>query len=573
MKTIVIFLYILLGLAACLPQVPKYPFQNPESLNQDAQKLSDDLEAYIKLWYQGKASDVIPENLLPKGYETDRYKNIRLVKYENIDPKQQWVTRPAHEIDFNKLYGAFPDPHCTYLLSPVIYAPFGAKLHIEGDFPYCRFFNIQVSPPFDPHEYRYAKWSGKGEVGIVDSDIIPKAGNVNPFLPNGNRLAKNRAYKVVYEMAIGNPSKLDPSHRLPYRGKGDIRYGSAIQVQGPWGLDTKSGHGRGIWDFGDVWVRYYAIDKDKFPSGGVDLPKMYFELKSGEKFFVIADFEGLIKQSETTMSNRVIGNNDPASYNGHTTGWDKQFGIFLQISTGGSKALYKEKEADKQYIRNLDLGVNGRGENQPPPASYEPHATGCNYTGYLTTGTSIKKGKVFVLTGKLPTFPDTRNGAKTLEKAQCRYWSITSYDADFPFVKIAGLENTSVMDDEIVLDKDRNYIIVYSRPEDRPQNATKENGVTWVNWGQTGTQVFTLRWISVSPEWIFELTPNEINLPWAKSTWSGTQYNKTLVGENKQGFLKEYHPIKHYLKKESFEKLGNRLSPDMIPAWTSKEGD
>jgi hypothetical protein len=148
-----------------------------------------------------------------------------------------------------------------------------------------------------------------------------------------------------------------------------------------------------------------------------------------------------------------------------------------------------------------------------------------------------------------------------------RYWSITSYDAEFPFSEIKGLENTSVMDDELVLNANREYIIVYSRAEDRPRNATAANGVTWVDWGRTCIQSFTLRWISVGPEWSFERTPHELNLPWAKSTWSGSQYDPALVGRNRPGFLQAYHPVKHYLTKEAFELLGDQLTPAKLPEW------
>ncbi len=556
-------------LIQCVPAPPKYPFiANYDSLNVEAKKISDSLEWYIKEWHAGKASETLPLRYVPKGYDTGRYKDFRLVKFEKINPKKQWVFRPTHSIDHSRLYGSFPDPHVSYLLAPVLLAPFGTKVYIEGDFPYCRFFNVQVSPPFDAHEYRYDKWSGKGEVSIVDADMIPKPGSQNPFLPNADRTVKNRAYQIVYEMAMGNPCEVDPTHRPGYRGNGKIRYGSAIQYQGPWAMNKKSGHTRGIWDFGDLWMRYYAIDKDKDVYAGVEIPKIYYELKSGEKFFIEVNCDGMVKASETTMAQRHKGNADPAPYNGANVGWDKQFGIFLQISTGVSHALYKEKESDKEYIRKLDLGVNGRGENMPPPACYEPHATTCAYAAILTSGTSIKKGKVFIITGKLPTFPDTRNGEKVFKPAQCRYWSITSYDAEFPFSKVKGLEQTSVMDDELVLDKDRKYIIVYSRPEDRPINATKENGVTWVDWGYTCTQSFTIRWISVTPEWDFEKSPTETHMPWSKSTWSGTQFAKGFIGTNDTtGYMGGYHPVKHYMTKKDFESLGNNLDAYKIPDW------
>jgi hypothetical protein len=36
---------------------------------------------------------------------------------------------------------------------------------------------------------------------------------------------------------------------------------------------------------------------------------------------------------------------------------------------------------------------------------------------------------------------------------------------------------------QVPLDDDGFYTIVVSRPEDRPKNATHENGITWIDWG------------------------------------------------------------------------------------------
>jgi hypothetical protein len=35
---------------------------------------------------------------------------------------------------------------------------------------------------------------------------------------------------------------------------------------------------------------------------------------------------------------------------------------------------------------------------------------------------------------------------------------------------------------QVPLDKDGNYTIVYGRKEDRPNNATLENGTAWIGW-------------------------------------------------------------------------------------------
>lgn len=567
--SIIISLILFYG---CLPKPPIYPFAGKSTvqIETEAQLWSDNLEAYIKEWYKGNKSSEIPNQLLPVGLDTAQFKNFKLIKYEYIDPDKQWATRLAHKIDFNKMYASFPDPNCSYIVLPALCAPFKSKLVIEGDFPYSRFFDIQVSPPFESTEYRYAKWAGKGEVGIVDVDIVPNEGCINPFIIGNDRLTEKRAYKVEFTMAIGNPTKLNNgAHQPPYyRGKGNSRFASALQFQGPWGIDKKHGHGRGLYDLGDIWIRYYAIDKNKDVYGGVKLPKAYYQLESGEKFFIEYDFKKFVEIANATMPNRKIGNSHSAKYNGPIVGWNKAYGIYLSISTGLAKALDKTSPKDKEYIRKLDLGVNGRGENQPAPACYEPHATGCNYINYLQRGFSIKKDYVIVLTGKLPTFPDTRNSAKEMTKAQCRYFSFTTYDADFPFAKLPGLEQSSVMDDEIKIDDERKYMIVYSRVEDKPTNATANNNVTWVNYGNTCTQAITLRWMSVGPDWAFDKTPNETNLPWNKVIWSATQYDSSLIElNNHTGFLGWYLPQVHYMSKKDFEKLGNNLKADNIPIW------
>jgi hypothetical protein len=99
---------------------------------------------------------------------------------------------------------------------------------------------------------------------------------------------------------------------------------------------------------------------------------------------------------------------------------------------------------------------------------------------YLVTYLSRQFGPVYVMQGKMPTFPDTYagkdgKGAATLAEAQTQYWSMVSCEAVPSGQVVDGLT-----DFQIPLDKDRNYTIVVSRPEDRPKNATLENGVAWM---------------------------------------------------------------------------------------------
>lgn len=554
--------------SGCFPliPVPAYPYQKPAQVVAEARRISDALETYVKNWLDGKVPAQIPDKLLPQGMDR-AVKHLYLQKPEDLIPEKQWLIRETETIDFKALHGYFPDPHATYMTLGVFYAPFGSRLVVEGEFPHSRFFDIQASPSFNPNVYYYNKSLGAGEVSIVDADIEPLPGQTNPFRVGANRNARNRSYRVTFDLAVGNAAKLNPAFKPPfYRASGNKRIASAIQYQGPWGKDTKHGHGRGLWDTGALWIRYYAIDNGKGPLGGVPLPKAYYVLPDGRKYYINADFSEAIPKANLTIPARWTLPGDPPAFWGPLAGWDKQFGIFLSIIQGFAGVLGIK---DKQYIRDLDLGVTGRGEDQPPPGNYEPSDSTCTYINYLGRGISLGWGKIAVLTGKLPSFPDTRNGAAKMPSAQIRYWSITGYDANVdPNQKLPGVAVTSVMDDEIVLDSQRRYTIVYSRAEDRPANATALSGVTWVNWGPTAAHTWTLRWMSVAPEWNMAIAPNQANLSWTKTTWSGKHYDKRLIGENDHdGFLGEYLPQVHYMTKTEFEALGKRVNSASVPVW------
>lgn len=566
------FLSVLI--VSCSPKVPPYPYENSQKVIEEAQTISEGLERHVDLWLEGKADARIPDNLLPDGRDP-RYGEYTLIRYQDIDPNTQWGVRKAEEINWNALHGSFPDPHATYLGIFSLLVPFGHKVHIEGEYPYARFFDIQITGSFDPKTYYYQLGFGEGEVPIVDVDIPPLSGNVNPYLPGANRFAKNRRYRVTYDMAIGDPTKLNPkAFNPPYRDSSPERYGSGIKYQGPWGDPNWKKkedsalkevlHGRGRFSTGAIWVRYYAIDRNKDYLGGVALPKVWYETPEGQKYFIqISNREEAFADINKTQPLKERPPKDPGAHLGKSVGWDKQYGIMLSGLTGIAKSTHLYT---KEYVRNLHLGVTGRGENQPGAGGIEPHATGCTYINYLLRGMSLGEGKVVVLTGKMPTYPNTRQGARTMKPAQMRYWSLTSYDnSDWNFL---GAAVHSIMDDEIILDKDRNYIIIFSREKDRPANATRKNGVTWVNWGNIDEVSWTLRWMSVEPDHAFALSPDEKLLPWSQATWSGTEYNPDLVAKNNHnGILKDYLPKVHYLESKDFENLGNKFLSEDIPLW------
>ena len=554
----------LLSLSGCLPQAVPYPYKNPESLKKEASALSSELEKYVYGWLKGVNPKNIPNHLIPQGVNLEDNHDFYLQRFEEIDPTKQWLIRESENLNFDSLKAGVPDPHVTYFALGTSLAPFGSKLVIEGEYPYCRFFSFQISPPFDGKGYCINRALGPTEVSLVDTDIKPLPGSSNPFLPGANRKVKDRKYRVTFDLAIGDPVGLNPSFKPPYRGLGNNRAGGLIQNQGP--LYKKFG-GKGPWNLGLVWIRYYAPDKDKGSMAGVPIPKAYYVLPTGEKYFINSNFNGFIANTNRRQQAKVSAAKEPDKSIGPDVGWGKSFGILRSLGEGGMRALKKTRPEDTAYIGKLELGATGRGEKQPAPYHYERSATENNYVTYLGRSMNLGKDKVIILTGKLPTFPDTRPGESTFNTAQLRYWSLTTYDYN-PLRKTLGCAVSSVMDDEVVLDANRRYIIVYSRAEDRPKNATKQHGVTWVNWGPISDLGILLRWVSVEPEWSISNNPHERNLPWATASSSGSRYNPKLTFTNDQkGFLGEYQPKVHYMSRGDFELLGTSLEATKIPDW------
>ena len=544
------------------PAPPAYPYGDAQEVTRQARCISTAFENYVKAWMDGKAPAEIPRQFLPPGTNFKDFSSFRLVRESEIDPQRQWAVRPAHTVDQNQLYGSYPDPHATYLMLPALYAPFGTKVIIEGEFPHARFFDIQLTPSFDPKNYHYDGAIGVGEVPLVDADIEPLPGHTNPYRVGANRKAEKRGYRVEYTMAIGDPVKLNPAFRPPhFRGQGNKRIGGAIMFQGPWGAKNSDGHKRGVWDVGQLWLRYYAPDKGTEPLAGVPLPKVTYKLPDGRKYFVEAD----IKSFLATINRRVAltkdeyTSPDPKLHETEEYGWFKQTGIFRSIMGGIASGT---GWGGKEYVRQLDKGVAGRGEDLPAPNNYEQSATSATYIDYLVRGVSLDKGQIVVLKGKLPTYPATRGGKAVMPKSEVRYWSITGYHVpiglDFLGTLLgaknpSGVEVHSVMDDEIKLDANRNYTLVFSRAQDRPVNATRENGVTWVDWGHSGRVSWTLRWLTVGPEWKGPMTPSHEKLGWTGDGIAEGFKESSISKNTHQGALGPYLPVVDYMTKAEFE--------------------
>jgi hypothetical protein len=527
----------------------------------------------------GRVGAEIPAAFIPPGVNRRDHSRFTLKRESEIEPETQWVIRPAHQIDPARLYGSFPDPNCTYLVA-LLFAPFGCSLTMEGRFPRARFFNVQISPSFDPRSYRYDGGIGVGEAPIVDADIDPEPGSVNPFRVGADRTTENRAYRLHFDLAIGDPTTLNPGFQPPFfRQSGNRRVGGALFHQGPWGAyPWIGGHGRGPWDIGQLWVRYYAPDRGLGPLAGAPLPRLIYRLPDGRGFWVDVDHRGLDARANRTVSLRPATAEPSArEHNDHTIGWGKQVGIFRGVIGG---IAMNTRGGDQAYVRALDRGVAGRGHDLSAPNNYEQSATSCTYIDYLARSMTCGDGKVVVLTGKLPRIPRTRDGQARMEGGEARYWSLVGYHIPdgWDFVRalspdaVNGVAQHAVMDEEVVLQNDRRYVICLSRRQDRPRNATADAGVTWVDWGAAPKVSWTLRWMTVGPDWSAPNAPTPAKVG-PHGDWAHPAMDPRLMFRNtdQTGLLGPYQPRVHYMPVGAFEALGARVLPERVPAWTAND--
>jgi hypothetical protein len=95
-----------------------------------------------------------------------------------------------------------------------------------------------------------------------------------------------------------------------------------------------------------------------------------------------------------------------------------------------------------------------------------------------------------VLRGRLPNVPETYGGQRVFTRGQLRYWSMCSVSMQ-PY----GATDTvgCVNDSRLATSRRGWYTLVVSAPEDRPANARRRCGVTWLPFGIRPTAALVMR--------------------------------------------------------------------------------
>ncbi len=409
----------------------------------------------------------------------------------------------------------WPDTQSTYFIGRLA-MPAGSSLTLNFAYPHARYFQFAL--------YRWERNTFVATDALAGPEIEPDPGSTNPFRVGANRLAERRNFtlRILAEAAPADPKQR--ARNTVYAGKGGGELEGVIRIYLPdqgsdgagWGPAAAASGGRGL-------PTYSATLADGTKLSAAEVVKQFARpIKGPTKQPVTAEqWEELLhaKTNDPTL--------DPATSPARKDPkWEKFWTLRYSV-VGAFKT--PEERAKIPYAGAMEGGGD--------PA-----------TEYLITYLSRLFGPVYVMRGKMPTFPNTYAGAggkglEVMPDAQTQYWSLVSCEAAPSGQIVDGLT-----DMQVPLDADRNYTIVVSRKEDRPKNATLENGVAWMEWSPRGEGIDGPKNRADFGMLMLRIMANNPN--WAQSP------DKVTKPGMEEAVMGPYYPRGYYTDKATFEAQG-----------------
>lgn len=407
----------------------------------------------------------------------------------------------------------WPDTQSTYFLSQ-LNMPAGSSLTFRGEFPRARYFKFAL--------YR-AEQNTFVSIGedLAGKHIVPDTGSTNPFVVGNSRLADQRSYTVRL-IAVDPPT--NPADRVPntlYAGRSGGLLQMVMRIYMPdqgqdgagWGPSDQPSRARGLPSYDGTLADGTKLD-------AADVVRQFVRPMTENTKQPMNDSQWIdlvnAKDNDPTLDPATA----PAPSNPK---WVKYWTLPYSII-----GAFKTPEARTKIP--YQAAMDGGGDPS---------------TQYLLTFLSRKFGPVYVMRGRMPTFPDTfagtdGRGLSIMPDAQTQYWSLVSGEAAPSGQIVDGLTDL-----QVPLDSERNYTIVVSRREDRPKNATPENGIAWLEWSPRGEgltdprnredfAILMIRMMANSPDW--NQSPDYVTKP----------------GEE-ESVMGPYLPRGEYVTREAFE--------------------
>ena len=390
------------------------------------------------------------------------------------DPQDCFWTSVFDEQNGNLFY---PDTGVNYYLGRVNLPPSG-EMVIRGRYPHARYISFNAySEDFQPTD------------ALADVDIAPDPRSTNPFVAGHRRDLPLRDY-TVRVVPDAPPAEREPN-------------------------TVYLGDDRGPRYTASIVYRVYLPDRGRDQFGGVGLPEVSVRMPDGSEVEQPAACTALTDQPSTGVTATDQRSGGPAVPN-YTTAkkrprWHRFFNVPRTMLSQFSPTLADAYGADSRG------GFFSDGNN-----------------AYVYAFMARELGPVLVLRGRVPRVPATYDGERRMGRGQLRYWSLCTVSMQpYGVTDTIGCTNDALL----ATDRDRWFTIVVSTPQDRPANARKGCGVTWLPFGARPTAALVMRNQLASPG--FPHAVQQVRKP----------------GEERQ-VMGDYLPRGRYVSTQGFEKRG-----------------
>ena len=339
---------------------------------------------------------------------------------------------------------AWPDTN-TYYWGAKFTMPEGAKLSIEGQYAHARYTS-------------YTSYDDRGQPveSLADYLIEPLPGHTNTARHGANRNAVKRSYAI--DVIAGG--QRDSSRQEGFYNEG----ATSKTISAP-----KNGGVQQI-----LILRIYTPDRGASITGNVPLPTPVLTLADGRVLRGSATCD-ILKSSQLLQVQPDAFGMPIARYRELLTLPGKP------DTHPATRPSTWYAQFDRKQFEGIFTGDVG---------SFDRKSEGFYPTvdnQYVRTFINRKFGPIYVLRGTLPLTPKTMNGEAVMntKDADLRYWSLCSQH---------GAANTTVLkclnDEEMVINKSRQYVVAFSRASDRPRTAYPECGINWLPIPDDGDGMF-----------------------------------------------------------------------------------
>jgi hypothetical protein len=408
----------------------------------------------------------------------------------------------------------WPDKRPTYFVAQVKMST-GSRLTLRGRFPHARYFKYAL------YRFEHKTFVALGGEDVAGWDVEPDEGSSNPYIVGADRSAENRNYTVHVVADEAPKNRVDRAKNTLYAGRKEEVFQIVIRVYvSDDGFDGAGlARADGPSSSGPLLTYDGALADGTRLDAGQVAERFGQPMSTAQPLMPADPWYALVNSKENDP--KLTPATAPARENSR---WEVFRGMKYTVA-GAFQA--PEQQAKIKLTSEAEAGADPT-------------------TVYLMSFLSSKFAPIYVFRGKMPTFPDTYAGGKTMSDGQVVYWSVGTMGAP-----PSGQLWDGVFDMMVPLDKDGYYTIVVSRPEDRPENATRENGVAWIDWGpgegsndprdRKDWGMLLMRFMVCDPSW--ETSP-------AKARKPGTL--ETTMGP--------YYPKGHYTTKAAFETKGSAVA-------------